>query len=167
MNEKTPENSEESPENSKNRDLIGELEKRLKNLIEKIRQQEQKKQNSIKENITNNINNNNNNNNTNLQRMEYFKYHSFTALSKIKNMLLYKEWLGETKNDEIVIISYKNGELRVGAGWSEIKARQNMELVCETRDINGVLVYHNNITINHINEIMQLEWKIPDDYIDE
>ena len=42
-----------------------------------------------------------------------------------------------------------------------------MELVCETRDQTGALIHNYNITINNINELMKLEWKIPDGYIEE
>lgn len=155
MNEKTPEN----PDKSKNRDAIEKLKKKAKNLIEKIKQQELLAAEDNIGDIAKNYE-------SPFKRIDYFKFHHFLSLSKIKN-IPYKEWLGETLNDETVIINYRNGSVIVGAGFNEIKARQNMELICETRNQSGVLVHHGNITINDINDMVKLEWKIPDSYIEE
>lgn len=151
MNEKTPENNK----NAKNRAAIERLKKKAANLIEKIKQQE------IENNTLETADGL-----PPLERINYFKYHSFASLSKIRS-IPYKEWMGETINDEIVVVNYRNGSVIVGAGFNEIKARQNMELVCETRNQTGALVHNNTITINDINEMMKLEWKIPADYIEE
>lgn len=103
-----------------------------------------------------------------INRVEHFKYHSFLSLSKVINMFSYKEWRGETKNNEIVIISYRDGELKIGAGWNEIKAKINMELVAMTKDMLGKLVVHdNNYNIEKINNQLKLEWILPEGFIDE
>jgi len=100
------------------------------------------------------------------KNIDYYKFHCFLSLSKIKN-IPYKEWLGETLNDETVVINYRNGSVIIGAGFNEIKARQNMALVCETRDKAGALIHNNSVVINDINDMLKLEWKIPDGYVEE
>jgi len=88
------------------------------------------------------------------------------SLSKTKNMP-YKEWQGETKNDEIVIVNYKEGVVIIGAGYNEIKARQNMFALCETRDKLGFLRHDNRIDIYNVNDLLKLEWVFPEGYLEE
>lgn len=101
-----------------------------------------------------------------MDEMELFKHHSFLSLSKIINTP-YKEWMGETKNDEIVIVKYKNGTLGIGAGWNEIEARKYMQLFGCTRNILGLAMHDNNLTIEKINKDLKLEWVLPSGYIEE
>jgi hypothetical protein len=104
-----------------------------------------------------------------LNRIELFKYHKFLSLSKIIN-IPYKEWIGETLNEETVIINYRNGELKIGAGYSEIKSRLNMQIVGATKNnILGfaVSMHNDNLGIETIVKELKLEWVLPDGYIDE
>lgn len=102
----------------------------------------------------------------NLQYLDHFKFHYFLSISKIKNVP-YKEWVGETKNDEIVIINYREGTVIIGTGYNEIKARQDMRAVCETRDQLGLLRHDNGMNIYKMNDLLKLEWKFPEGYVEE
>lgn len=98
--------------------------------------------------------------------IDLFRFHHFLSISKIKNVP-YKEWVGETKNDEIVIINYKQGSVIIGAGENEIKARQNMRAICETRDTLGLLRHDLGMDIYKVNDMLKLEWVFPDGYLEE
>ena len=101
-----------------------------------------------------------------IEWLDRFRFHHFLSLSKTKNMP-YKEWQGETKNDEIVIVNYKEGVVIIGAGYNEIKARQNMFALCETRDKLGFLRHDNRIDIYNVNDLLKLEWVFPEGYLEE
>ncbi|MEK6882449.1 MAG: hypothetical protein AABY22_22705 [Nanoarchaeota archaeon] len=101
-----------------------------------------------------------------IEYLDYFRFHNFLSFCKIKN-IPYKEWMGETKNDEIVIINYREGIVIIGAGYNEIKARQNMRALCETRDMLGLLRHDDNVNIHKIDNMLKLEWVLPEGYIDE
>jgi len=101
-----------------------------------------------------------------IEWLDRFRFHHFLSLSKTRNMP-YKEWQGETKNDEIVIVNYKEGVVIIGAGYNEIKARQNMFALCETRDKLGFLRHDNRIDIYNVNDLLKLEWVFPEGYLEE
>ena len=101
-----------------------------------------------------------------IEWLDRFRFHHFLSLSKTRNMP-YKEWQGETKNDEIVIVNYKEGVVIIGAGYNEIKARQNMFALCETRDKLGLLRHDNRIDIYNVNDLLKLEWVFPEGYLEE
>lgn len=98
--------------------------------------------------------------------IDLFKFHHFLSISKIKNVP-YKEWVGETKNDEIVIINYKEGTIIIGSGYNEIKARQDMRAVCETKDQLGLLRHDGGMDIYRVDSMLKLEWVFPEGYIEE
>lgn len=95
-----------------------------------------------------------------MERYHLFKYFTFESMSKIKDILGYKEWIGET-DDDVVVIIYKAGVLNVGVGDSEIKARCSIEVVGQSQapDVN--------INLAKINDQLKLEWILPKGYLDE
>ena len=97
-----------------------------------------------------------------------FKFHSFVSIQKTRNFP-FQEWVGETKNDEIIIINYKENNLFVGAGNNEINARKNLEIVGKTEIMaaNTTLTSNVNITLEKINSELKLEWVFPSGMIEE
>ena len=79
-----------------------------------------------------------------------FKFHSFVSIQKTRNFP-FQEWVGETKNDEIVIINYKENKLSIGTGNNELKARMNFELVGKT------IVPNVSMTVERMNNELKLE----------
>ncbi len=98
-------------------------------------------------------------------RLLYYKFHKFLSLSKTKS-IPYKEWIGETVNDEIVVVNYIDGILKIGAGYNEIKARSNMDNVGTTQ-VNGQIRFDPSLTLDDINKQLKLEWVFPDGYFEE
>ena len=98
-------------------------------------------------------------------KLTYYKFHSFLSLSKTKS-IPYKEWVGETINDETVVVNYIDGVLKIGTGYSEIKARSNMDNVGTTQ-ANGQIRFDPNLTMADINNQLKLEWVFPDGYFEE
>ena len=102
----------------------------------------------------------------NMKYEDQFKYHSFLSVGQTINTP-YKEWVGETVNDDIVVIRYKNGDLLIGTGRSEIKARNNVLLVGGTKNSKGEVGVYENLTLNKINKYLKLEWILPATYIED
>ena len=105
-------------------------------------------------------------NSISLNRVELFKYHSFLSLSRTISFP-YKEWVGETKNDEVIIIRYKEGEISIGTGWNEINAKNNIESIASSKNTSGLTIHDNGLGIERINEQLKLEWVLPVGYVDE
>ena len=99
------------------------------------------------------------------EKLTFYKFHKFLSLAKTKS-IPYKEWMGETINDEIVVVNYTEGVLRIGSGYSEIKARNNMYSVGTTQ-VNGYIRFDPNLTVNEISNQLKLEWVLPDGYFEE
>jgi hypothetical protein len=99
-----------------------------------------------------------------MNHTEQFKYHSFVSLSEVKTEKG-KEWRGETKNDEIVIIKYQDGKLSIGAGWSEDSAKNNVLDMAESIGGKGRME-DKNLRLEKVNEDLGLCWELPVGYIE-
>lgn len=97
-----------------------------------------------------------------------FRWFYFVSLSKTLDLgdpfrgVGCKEWVGDTKTDEIVVIRYSSAEgLMIGIGYSELKARINLEPIAKT------LTHDFSMNIERMNSGLKLEWRLPDTFIDE
>lgn len=95
-----------------------------------------------------------------MDRSHLFKYFTFESLSKTKDTSLYKEWIGETDR-EVVVIIYKGGALDIGIGYSEVKARGNLERVGQSMSQDA------NMNLEKMNKQLNLEWVLPSGFLDE
>ena len=97
-----------------------------------------------------------------------FRWFYFVSLSKTLDFedptsgVGRKEWVGDTKTNEIVVIRYTSANgLMIGIGFSELKARINLEPVARNPS------YDPSMTIERVNSCLRLEWRLPDYFIDE
>lgn len=114
----------------------------------------------------------------NITYHDEFKWHSFLSLSKIRDYsspslrVGYKEWVGETAIDDVVVIQYSNLSLdkdgiMIGCGKSEIRARLNMKNIGKiTSKVGQVSTFYPNMTIEKINQDLALEWVLPEGYFE-
>ena len=102
----------------------------------------------------------------NMKYHDQFKHHKFLSVNQTRESP-HKEWIGETANDEVVVVKYENGELYIGAGWNEIKARADLKNVAITKNQNGEIRIDKDLTLTKINEDIKLEWVLPDGFVDE
>ncbi len=98
-----------------------------------------------------------------------YRWFTFLSLSKIRDTyfptlgtigMVYKEWIGET-DKEIIVIRYTNAGIDIGVGRSEYLARMNVT------NIGKSVLPDPNINMQKINEQLKLEWVLPGFYIDE
>jgi hypothetical protein len=85
---------------------------------------------------------------------------SFVSLNQTKSFP-YKEWVGETSTDEIVVLLYKEGEVHMGTGYSEIKARSKIERIAAASG------HDENMNLTKMNKQLELEWVLPEGYFEE
>ncbi len=105
---------------------------------------------------------------SNMKYADQFKHHSFLSLGQTRSACAEsKEWMGETVNDEIVVVQYKNGNLLIGTGRNEIKARNNILLVGGTKDKSGEVGVYSGLTLRKINEDLKLEWTFPVGFVED
>ena len=102
-----------------------------------------------------------------------YKWVTFLSLSKIKDIcapslgVVDKEWVGETKDDKIIVIKYSNLEqlintkIDVGIGASEIRARSNITNIASSK------LPDFGMNVGKLSEQLKLEWVLPSFYIDE
>lgn len=143
-----------SNQNEKNESETPKISKRAEQLLNKERTAEEEKE--LEELLFGK---------SQMKYDDQFKFHKFESINQTRNYP-YKEWLGETVNDETVVVRYYNGELWIGAGRSEVKARNNMLKAGVTKDKRGV-VNINNLTLERMNQDLRLEWILPSGYIEE
>lgn len=91
---------------------------------------------------------------------ELYRWFYFDSLSQTKNTDFYKEWIGETKTNDVVVLKYTNNGIEIGSGNSEINARKDMKAVAEVKRVG-------KINVGCIVEQLKLEWRLPDDFVDE
>ena len=100
---------------------------------------------------------------------DQYRWFAFLSLSKIRDSyfpllgtvgMVYKEWVGET-DKEVVVIRYTNAGIDIGFGRSEYRARMNIT------NIGKSILSDPSMNIQKINEQLKLEWVLPDLYIDE
>lgn len=100
---------------------------------------------------------------------DQYRWFKFLSLSKIRDTyfpnlgilgMVYKEWVGET-NENVVVIRYTNAGIDIGVGRSELRARMGIT------NIGKSVLPDPNMNIEKINEQLKLEWSFPNLYIDE
>ena len=100
---------------------------------------------------------------------DQYRWFVFLSLSKIRDSyfptlgtigMVYKEWVGET-DKEVVVIRYTNAGIDIGVGRSELRARMDIT------NIGKSILPDPNMNIEKINEQLKLEWVLPSFYIDE
>ena len=91
---------------------------------------------------------------------ELYRWFYFDSLSQTKNTDYYKEWVGETKTNDIVVLKYTANGIEIGSGNNETNARKDMKVVAEVKRIG-------KINVGRIVEQLKLEWRLPDDFVDE
>jgi len=89
-----------------------------------------------------------------------YRFFTFTSLSKTLNYPV-QEWIGETVTNENVVIRWAADKLYIGSGYSEVGARNNMELVARS---NHKII---DLQLEDLSKRLELEWVFPSGFLEE